>query len=147
MKVFKKILPFIIIILIVVIVYSFFNINGREIKNIKELDDAKIVSVVVSDKTSSKNVEYELNKKQIELLQILIEESSYTRRISNTIVGVLPDKEYRILANWDDNGQKHLHITILGGEYIQFLNQFGSHYHKINNLDFEKEIISILETC
>lgn len=145
MKKLKKLLPIIITVLIIVFVYSFFHIGGWEIKNIKELNDAKIVTVVVNDETNDEKFEYELSKNQIELLQNLLEENSYTRRLSSTIIGVLPETRYSILANWNDNGQKHLHISLLGGEYIQFLGQYGSHYHQIKNPDFEKELISILE--
>lgn len=141
----KKLMPIIITVLIIGFLYSFFHIGGWEIKNVKELNDAKLVTVVVSDENSDESIEYELSKNQIELLQNLLEENSYTRRLSSTIIGVLPDTRYNILANWNDNGQKHLHISILGGEYIQFLGQYGSHYHEIKNPDFEKVLISILE--
>ena len=145
MKKLKKLLPIIITVLIIVFVYSFFHIGGWEIKNIKELNDAKLVTVVVSDENSDESIEYELSKNQIELLQNLLKENSYTRRLSSTIIGVLPDTRYNILANWNDGGQKHLHISILGGEYIQFLGQYGSHYHEIKNPDFEKVLVSIIE--
>lgn len=145
MKKLKKLLPIIITVLIIAFVYSFFHIGGWEIKNVKELNDAKIVTVVVSDENSDESIEYELSKNQIELLQNLLKENSYKRRLSSTIIGVLPDKRYSILANWNDNGQKHLHISLLGGEYIRFWGQYGSHYHEIKNPDFEKVMISILE--
>lgn len=146
MKTIKKIFPIIIILLIIGLIYSFFHISGWEIKNLNSLSEAESVTLTVYDDSNGENVEYELSKSQIEKLQTLLKENSYTRRISNTIIGVLPDKTYRILANWDDNGQKLLYISTLGGEYIQFLNQFGSSYHKIKNPDFEKELIAILES-
>lgn len=139
----KKVLP-IIIVIIVALVYSFFHISGWEIKNLNSLSEAESVTVTISDDTGD-SVEYVLGKSQTEKLQTLLKENSYTRRLSNTIIGVLPDKTYRILANWNDNGQKHLYISLMGGEYIQVFRQFGSSYHKIKNPDFEKELITIIE--
>ena len=152
MKVFKKILPFIIIVLAVVVIYSFFHIDGREIKNIKKLSSDCRVSVIVDDTYGHGNrQEYELNAKQIEGLKNLLMNNSYTRRLSSTIIGQLPEKDYQILADWDKDGmpQMLLYIKIYGNEYINFSEQFNyfrhNIYHKIKNPDFEKELISILE--
>lgn len=144
MKRFKKLLPIFMIILIVGLIYSFFRIDGKEIKNLSSLNEAKSVVLTVMDRNTDETVNYELSKHQIEKLQTLFEENSYTRRISNTIVGLLPDKRYTILANWDDGGQK-IYISLIGGEYILVQGQFGDSYNKIKNPDFEKELISILE--
>lgn len=146
MSKFKKILPIIIILLIVGLIYSFFHISGWEIKNISSLSEAESVNLTVYDDSNGESAEYELSKGQIEKIQTLFKENSYTRRLSNTIIGVLPDKSYRILANWDDNGQKHLYISMIGGEYINIARQFGDKYHKIKNPDFEKELIAIIES-
>lgn len=145
MKTAKKILPIIIILVVIAFVYSFFHIGGKEIKFVDKLMEAKTVTVIVRSEKGDEKVEYDLNTKQIELLKKLIEENSYVRRVSSTIIGVLPDKRYTIFANWDDNGQKHLHISLIGGEYIQILGEYGSHYHKIRNSDYEKELLSILD--
>lgn len=146
MKKIKKILPIIIILVIIALIYSFFHISGWEIKNLRSLSGAESVTLTVYDDSNGENVEYELSKSQIEKLQTLLKENSYTRRISNTIIGVLPDKRYYILANWNDNGQKLLHISMIGGEYINIARQFGDRYHKIKNPDFEKELIAIIES-
>ena len=146
MKIIKKVRPIIIILLIIMLVYSFFHISGWEIKNLKSLSEAESVVLTVYDDSTGDNVEYDLSKNQIEKLQNLLKENSYTRRLSNTIIGVLPDKTYRILANWNDNGQKHLYISMIGGEYIQVMSQFGGSYNKIKNPDFEKELITIIES-
>lgn len=145
MKTIKKISPIIIILLIIGLIYSFFHISGWEIKNLNSLSEAESVTLTVDDDITGESVEYELSKSQIEKLQTLLKDNSYTRRLSNTIIGVLPDKSYRILANWDDNGQKHLYISTIGGEYIQVMRRFGGSYHKIKNPDFEKELIAIIE--
>jgi len=146
MKIIKKVRPIIIILLIIMLVYSFFHISGWEIKNLKSLSEAESVVLTVYDDSTGDSIEYELSKSQIEKLQTLLKENSYTRRLSNTIIGVLPDKTYRILANWNDNGQKHLYISMIGGEYINIARQFGDRYHKIKNPDFEKELIAIIES-
>ena len=145
MKITKKLLIVIIILAVIVLTYSFFHIDGREIKFVDKLSEAKTVTVIVMNEKNDEKVEYDLNAEQKEQLKKLIESNSYTRRISSTIVGVLPDKRYTIFANWDDNGQKHLHINLIGGEYIQILGEFGSRYHKIKNPNFEKELISIID--
>ncbi len=153
MKIFKKILPFLIIILIVGLVYSFFHIDGREIKNINKLSSECKVSVIVSDTYDHGNrQEYELNAKQIEGLKNLLMNNSYKRRLSSTIIGQLPEKDYSILARWDKDGtpQMLLYIKIIGSDYINFSQQYNffkhNIYHKIKNSNFEKELISILET-
>ena len=145
MKIAKKFLSVIVILALVAFVYSFFHIGGGEIKFLDKLTEAKSVTVTVIPEENDEKVEYDLNKTQIEKLQKLIEENSYTRRISSTIIGVLPDKRYTILANWDDGGEKHLYISLLGGEYIQILGEYGSNYHKIRHSDFEKELLSVLD--
>ena len=146
MRIIKKISPIIIILLIIGLIYSFFHISGWEIRNLSSLSEAESVTLTVYDDSTGESVEYELTKSQIEKLQALLKENSYTRRLSNTIIGVLPDKTYRILANWNDNGQKHLYISMIGGEYINIARQFGDRYHKIKNPDFEKELINIIES-
>lgn len=144
MRKIKKILPVFMAIIIITLIYSFFNISGREIKFVNKLSDARSVTVVVYNDENVENPQYDLNKNQIKLLQKLIEENAYTRRLSSTIVGVLPDNRYTVFANWNDGGQKHLHISLLGGEYIQILGEYGNHYHKIKNPYFEKRLVSIL---
>ena len=86
MKIFKRILPIVIIVVVVGLVYSFFHIDGREIKNIKKLSSDCKVSVVVSDTYGNENrQEYELTGKQIEGLKNLLMNNSYKRRSSSTI--------------------------------------------------------------
>ena len=126
-------------------VYSFFHISGWEIKNINKLSDAGYVTVVVRNESNDEKREYTLNAEQTKLLQNLLKENSYTRRLTSTIIGVLPEKEYTILADWNDKGKTNLYIKILGNEYISFFDYLGTNYHKIKNSDFEKELISILE--
>ena len=152
MKIFKRILPIVIIVVVVGLVYSFFHIDGREIKNIKKLSSDCRVSVVVNDTYGDENrQEYELNGKQIEALKNLLMNNTYKRRLSSTIIGQLPEKNYTILADWDDGTpQMLLYIKIIGNEYINFSQQFNffkhNIYHKIKNPDFEKELIYVLES-
>lgn len=108
MKHLKTILTLIIVLFVIASVYSFFNISGQEIKFVDKLLEAKSVTVIVMNEDGDERAEYNLDITQIEQFKKLIEENSYTRRISSTIVGVLPDKRYTIFANWNDGGQKHL---------------------------------------
>lgn len=152
MKILKKLLPILIIIVIVGLIYSFFHIDGRKIKNVKNLSSDCRVLVSVNDTYGHDNLqEYELNAEQIERLKNLLMKNSYKRRLSGTIIGQLPEKEYSILADWDKDGtpQVFLYIKIIGNEYINFHDQYNFFrskiYHKIKNPDFEKELIAILE--
>ena len=151
-KILRKLFPVVIIVVLVGLIYSFFHIDGREIKNIKMLSYDTRVSIIINDTYGHSNrQEYELNAKQIDALKNLLKNNSYKRRLSSTIIGQLPEKEYTILADWDGGTpQMLLYIKILGNEYINFSHQFNilNHniYHKIQDSDFEKELISILET-
>lgn len=144
MKYLKKVLPFVIVVVVIASIYSFFHISGSEIRNIKRLPDNCSVEVSIRSDKNDDIIKYDLSADQIETLKNLLMDNSYTRRLSNTIIGVLPDKRYTIFVNWHDSITKPIHITIMGNEYISILGQFGSHYHKINNVNFEKELIDIL---
>ena len=144
MKYLKKVLPFVIVVVVIASIYSFFHISGSEIRNIKRLPDNCSVEVSIRSDKNDDVIKYDLSADQIETLKNLLMDNSYTRRLSNTIIGVLPDKRYTIFVNWHDSITKPIHITIMGNEYISILGQFGSHYHKINNVNFEKELIDIL---
>lgn len=144
MKHLKRVLPFIIVAVVIVSVYSFFHISGTEIKNIKKLPNNCSVEVSIRSDKSEEVLEYTLNHNQKEAIKNLLMTNSYTRRLSNTIIGVLPDKTYIIFVHWIDSFTKPIYIRIMGNEYISISGQFGSHYHKINNANFEKELIDIL---
>ena len=141
----RKLLPIILTVLIIGLIYSFFHISGLEIKKVNKLADAKNVTVIIRNETKGENTELILDAEQKKLLQKLLKENSYKRRLSSTIIGVLPGNEYTILADWNDNGKTHLYMKILGNEYIRFSDYLGTeNYHKIKNSEFEKELISIL---
>lgn len=141
----KRIFKIIIFVIIVVLIYGFFHIDGWRIKNAKKLLDASFVEVYVYHDESNEKITYELNAEQRKLLSDLLIESSYTRRLSSTIIGALPDRRYTVLADWNDNGQTNLYINTLGGEYIRIQGQFGSGNLKINNKDFEEKLKALLE--
>lgn len=142
MKILKNLLPFLVLIIIIFFTYSFFHIDGREIKNINKLNENCIVTVLV-DKEDNQT-EYQLSGKQIVKLRELLKGNQYQRRLSRTIIGVLPDTEYTILADWQNNRQLNLYIRIMGNEYMQISEQFGSNWHKIQNPEFETQLIAIL---
>ena len=140
----KKIISLIIAIAVIVVIHFYMNIGGWAIKNINKLTDASYITVVVRDEQNK--AEYELTSEQARLLQALLKENSYKRRFSSTVIGVLPENEYTILADWNDDGKTNLYIKILGGEYISFYDHLGNKYHKIKNPDFKKELLNILES-
>lgn len=145
MKFLRKLLPAIVIFLIVFLVFSFFHIDGREIRNINKLDESWDVSVYVNQDNEETH-EYQLTGEQIIKLRELLRQNHYTRRLSNTIIGALPDTNYSILADIDNNSKTLISIRMIGGEYISFSRQFGDHYHKIKNPEFEQKLIEILES-
>lgn len=145
MKINKKVLSILIVLFLIVAIYAFFHIRGKEIRYIHQLSEAETVSVSIIDRFSEQQWEIELNKQQAQSIQKLLKESSYRRRLSSSIEGGLPDKTYHIFADLDEKGNQHLYITVYGGEYIQFLNQYGSKYHKILNPNFEEELTRIFE--
>lgn len=142
----KKVLPFVIFVVVIASIYSFFHISGSEIRNIKRLPDNCYVEFSIKSNKNDDVIKYDLSVNQIESLKNLLMDNSYTRRLSNTIIGMLPDKRYTIIVNWHDSYTKPIHITIIGNEYISISGQFGSRYHKINNVNFEKELIDILNS-
>lgn len=139
----KKLVPVMVAAALFGCVYSFFHISGWEIKNINRLSPECSVTVTVWDRQTDTSAAYTLDAMQTERLKNLLKENSYTRRLSSTIIGVLPDKKYTIVADWRDNGNTHLYIQILGSEYIAF-EQFGGNFQKIKNPSFETELASIL---
>ena len=141
----KRIFKILIFVIIAVLIYGFFHIDGWRIKNTKNLLDASFVEVYVHNENTGEEIEYALNAEQRKLLSDLLIESSYTRRLSSTIIGALPDKRYTVLADWNDNGQTNLYVNTIGGEYIRISGQFGSGYLKINNKDFEENLKALLE--
>ena len=87
MKIFKRILPIVIIVVVVGMVYSFFHISGWEIKNINKLSDAGYVTVVVRNE-SNDEMQNRQNFCKISLKKILIQEdlplplSEYSQRMN-----------------------------------------------------------------
>ena len=144
MKYFKKVLPLLVVAVVAALVYSFFHIDGTEIRNIKRLPDNCSVEVTVRNNKNDDVIEYNLTYTQKEAIKKLLTDNSYTRRMSKTIIGMLPDNRYTIFVNWADSFTKPVHITVLGNEYISVMGQFGSNYHKINNDNFEKQLLDIL---
>ncbi len=145
----KKIKPLtlpLITIICIISIYSFFNVSGSEIKNVKKLSEKCVVTIIVSNDNADKEHEYILNVEQKEKLKQLLLNAKYTRRMSNTIIGVLPENSYTVLADWNDNGKTNLYAKILGGEYIQFSKKSGvSNFMKINENEFEMQLKEIIE--
>ena len=142
MKFLHKISPVLFFLFIAFFLFSYFRIDGREINNIKKLHENCDVSVIMTQ--GNEQTEYQLSGQQILELKELLRENHYTRRLSRTIIGVLPDTEYNILADWNDNGKTHLYLRIMGNEYIYIEEFMGSNWHKINNPTFEQELKNIL---
>ena len=146
MKKIRRLILFLIVIICIISLYSFFYVSGSDIKNIKKLSEKCVVTVIISNDNVDKEQEYILNAEQKEELKQLLLNTKYTRRMSNTIIGVLPENSYTVLADWNDNGKTRLYAKILGGEYIQFSRKKGiSNFMKINENEFEMQLKEIIE--
>lgn len=141
MKIIRKILPIIIAVLVAFGIYDFFHITGSEIKNVNKLTEAQHVDVGKDSLSFVNN----LNEEQVKALKELLLETTFTRRLSRTIIGPLPESRYSILADWGDGGKTHLYIHLIGGEYAQVGGQFGDVFLKIKNPEFEYKLIEIME--
>lgn len=143
MKFFRKLLPALILCLLVFLVFSFFHIDGREIWSLNKLNEEWDVTVTVH-KENEPAVEYQLSGEQILQLRELLQSNQYTRRLSNTIYGALPDTDYSILADRNNDSKSMIYIRIIGGQYIRFSRTAGGSYHKIKNPEFEAALRAIL---
>lgn len=141
MKIIKKLLPFVILIAVALMAFDFFHITGSEIRNVKKLTEASYVDVG----EGSLSIVNKLNEEQVEALKELLLETTFTRRLSRTIIGPLPERRYSILADWNDGGKTNLYIHLIGGEYAQVGGQFGDVFLKIKNPEFEYKLIEIME--
>jgi len=140
----KIIIVFILIIVIGIITYSWFNVRGREIDGVLEISSDCLVRIKVGNGVER---EYILNDRQIDMLRTLILESSFTKIISYIVTYPPETEHYTILIDWN-NKKDFLNIYSIGGKYISIPNQFNGMFLKINNPQWEtslKEIIFLSE--
>lgn len=138
----KKLIVVSVLIVLAIVVYSWFHVAGKEIDGAIDISPACIVTIRVGRHENEQ--EYTLDAERIEMLQTLILTSSFTRDLSAVVTYPTGTEHYTILIDWN-NQKDFLIIHSAGNEYISIANQFGGKSLKINNPDWEyflKRIIS-----
>jgi len=138
----KVIIAVVLVAIIGVLTYSWFNVRGDEVKGVSEISSDCTVTIKVGDEDEK---EYVLTGDQIEMLRTLILESTFTKTLSHIVTYPAGTEQYAILIDWN-NRQDFLHIYSAGNEYISIPDQFGGRHLKINNPRREnglKEIIAL----
>ena len=157
----KKIIAIAVLLLIVLVVFFYFYIPGSRIQGIADLHTATLVQVRRSTTTQIfaedgmlldhefSHAEYELNPEQIEMLQAFILGNSFTRSTRSVITTPFPPSgilnRYDIWINFSDGTgpARQLFINIGGGGYF-LIDQFNNSWIRINNRDWDEEILQIL---
>lgn len=140
---YKKVIAVIVLIIMGIILYSWFHVSGKEIKGVYEISEDCTVLIKVMDSTIRGDVQYNLNAIQIEMLKTLILNSSFTQRLSSRIDYPSKTQRYLITIDWN-NGNDFLSIYSMGNKYITLIEQFNGRFLKINNPDWEKELKEII---
>ncbi len=131
-----------VLIVLVIAVYSWFHVEGKEIDGALEISPECTVKIRVGNENQE---EYTLDAEEINMLQKLILTSSFTRNLSTFVTYPSGTEHYTVLIDWN-NQQDFLTIHTIGNEYISIVNQFDGKYLKINNPEWEsslKKIISL----
>lgn len=140
----KKLIKLSVYIIIGLIIYSWINVRGSEIKGVKEITPECTVKVRVGREQQK---EYVLNGEQIIMLKNLILKSSFRRVFSSLIYYPAGTEKYVIMIDWN-NQQDFINIHCTGNEYISIPDQFDGSSLKIKNKQWEptlREILSLSE--
>lgn len=130
-KLFKLITGAVIVIVLCLIIYSYFNVSGDEITDVSNITTSSNIVIKKSYQGGTKDQEYVLNANQIEMLKTLILQTDFTINLSTTVR--FNDKDmYSIVIN-DNEAGVWLTIHCVGNEWISIANQFNGKHLKINN--------------
>jgi len=138
----KRVTIVTVLIVFVIVIYSWFNVVGKEIDGVLEISPECLVTIRVGQENEQ---EYTLDADQIDMLQTLILTSSFTKNISTVVTYPTGTEHYTILIDWN-NQKDFLIIYSAGNEYISIVNQFDGKHLKVNNPEWEtflKRIISL----
>lgn len=145
-KLNKRVIGIAVIFIIILFMYSYFNVKGKDIEGVSKISSDCSVSIVKSYHLDNNQKEYILNAQQIDMLKNLILVSDFTRKLSSTVQ--FNDKDrYEIKIDFN-NAQDFLMIDCIGNEYISVTNQFNGKHLKINNSDWKatlEQIISLYD--
>ena len=139
----KKLMVVFILIVLGIVVLSWFNVMGEEIDGALDIYPECMMTIRVGRNETEQ--EYILDAERIEMLKTLILTSSFKRKVSDVVTYPIGTEHYTILIDWN-NQKDFLIIHSAGSEYISIANQFGGKNLKVNNPDWEiflKRIISL----
>lgn len=131
-----------VIVILVFMTYSYFNVKGSEIKGASNISDAKNVSILKNYSDPKIRDDLMLDSEQIKQLKELVLDSNFTRTLLSSVSHSNTD-EYLITVNFDDF-ENQLRIDCIGNEYINVVNQFNSRWLRINNADWHKTLEEII---
>lgn len=149
----KKVIVWLCVILLVlaaVLTYSYFRVDGRELRFIADISEDYTATVTKTHASLEyRETEYVLNGEQILQLQALILDSSFTRRLSpNYSYSGLRDTYQIVLELTDPQGQQQDFIILYCVEdlYLSISAPYdGVHLTlKINNPQWHAELDAIL---
>ena len=155
---YKKVIAVIVLIIMGIILYSWFNVSGKEIKGVYEISEDCTVQIEVMEAgIKGTEVKYNLNSIQIEMLKTLILNSSFTQRLSPSITVPNNTQRYWITIDWHNVSNENdetdfLHIESMGNKYIRIMGKINGKFFeinngkflKMNNPDWEKELKEII---
>lgn len=140
---YKKLVIVSILIVLGIVVFSWFHVAGEEIDGALDISSECMVTIRVGRYENKQ--EYILDAERIEMLKTLILTSAFTRKVSAVVTYPTGTEHYTILIDWN-NQKDFLIIHSAGNEYISIANQFDGKSLKVNNPDWEiflKRIISL----
>lgn len=144
-KAYKAAWKIALVLLCVLMVYSFFHITGRAIQGVEALSaDCAVTVKKYPHLQSEKAQTYTLQSGQIAALKQLLLDSDFTRSLANAVYFDGNDAfYYDILVDYG-TGQDVLSIHGIDNYYLTVTNQFGGKHLKINNPDWTKTLEEIL---
>lgn len=140
-KAYKVTIGIIIGLVIMLYLYSYFHITGKEFDGASNISSDCLVTINKSYQNENQK-EYTLNAEQTQMLKTLILDSTFTRDLSSWVRYY--DKDMYLIRIDFNNQQDFLIIDCIGNEYVTVTNQFGGKHLKINNLDWKSSLEKII---
>lgn len=145
-KLNKRVISIAVISVIILFIYSYFDVKGKEIEGALNISSDCSVRIVKYYHLTDDKKEYILKGQQVDLLKNLILVSDFTKKLSSTVQFKDMDR-YEIKIDFN-NAQDFLMIDCIGNEYISVTNQFNGKHLKINNSGWKatlEQIISLYD--
>lgn len=142
-KKYIKYFVVLILVILILLIGSFFLVRGSEISGVSDMTGTCTVTVTKYSHMDLENkTEYTLDAEQIQQLKTLILDSSFTRVLSSA-VSFHDRDQYDILIDFN-NQQDSVMIHCIGNEYVQISGQFGGNHLKINNSEWKATLEAII---